>query len=66
MSAAALIQEIGALGGRLELDGDDIRLIKPKGVWCRRVCLRQPGCESGNPKSPIWTETGMHRCGRVR
>ena len=32
MSAAALIQEIGALGARLELDGDDIRLIKPKGV----------------------------------
>jgi hypothetical protein len=32
MSAAALIQEIGALGGRLELDGDDILLIKPKGV----------------------------------
>jgi hypothetical protein len=32
MSAVALIQEIGALGGRLELEGDAIRLIKPKGV----------------------------------
>jgi hypothetical protein len=32
MNAASLIQEIGAAGGRLELHGEDIRLIKPKGV----------------------------------
>jgi hypothetical protein len=32
MNATSLIQQIGAAGGRLEIVGEDIRLVRPKGV----------------------------------